>query len=240
MLLAHLAWNTATSTGAIDVTLNPWKLFLEDSEVRKRIERYKLLRGRMHLRFTINGNPFLYGRAMAAYRPRPDYDDFKAPTTAAMITMQQSMLPHIFLDPTSSEGGEMVLPFFSPNNWIELAGGTADEMGTIRLRSINPLNHANSANGICWISVYAWMSDCKLAAPTNKPYATYTAQSGVEPWYHPVIVGAVGFVFTLFYTAYYALQKLYPSLPSLHSPVSSREMNMVLVSSPNPLQLSPE
>lgn len=219
MLLVNVPWNTAVSSGALDLTFNPWKDFLEDTEVRKRIERFKLLRGRMHLRFTINGNPFLYGRALAAYRPRPTYDDFKAPTTAAMTTMQQSMLPHIFLDPTSSEGGEMILPFFSPNNWIELAGGTADEMGTVRLRSINALNHANSANGICWIAVYGWMSDVKLAAPTDRTYATYTAQSGLEPLYYAAAASVCGVFVTLLYSLYYAMRKIFPELPSLHNPV---------------------
>jgi hypothetical protein len=172
----EIIWTVAS--GSFDTTIDPWSLFLNDASVKKRVENFKLLRGNIHIRITINGNPFLYGRAMASYTPRPNYDNFNTTTNGTIVTMQESMKPHIFIDPTSSEAGEMVLPFFCPDNWIELAGSTAEEMGRLRLRSFNNLLHANSATGTAQITVFAWMDNVKMAAPTNNDYGTYTAQSG--------------------------------------------------------------
>lgn len=172
--------NWTVTSGSFDNTINPWKLFVENTQVRNRIEGYKLLQGKMHIRVTINGNPFLYGRAMASYFPRAAKNEFFEPSDATLVTMQESMRPHIFIDPTSSEGGEMVLPFFCPDNWIDLTGGTADLMGTLRIRSFNNLLHANAATGTAQITVFAWMDNVKLAGPTQASYGTYIAQSGDE------------------------------------------------------------
>jgi hypothetical protein len=176
--IASPAWTTAA--GSLTSTLNPWKLFLENTHVRNRVEGYRLLQGKMNIRITINGNPFLYGRAIAAYDPRPNYDEFFKSTDPILELARLSMLPHLFLDPSSSEGGSMTLPFFHPDNWIDLIGQTADSMGTFTIQSINDLLHANSPSGEAQITVFAWMSEVKLCGPTQNAYAAYDAQSGSE------------------------------------------------------------
>jgi len=175
--ISDQAW-TVTS-GSLNYTLDPWSLFLEDTNVRNRIEGYRLLQGTMHLRIAINGGPFFYGRAIAAYEPRHNDNDHSfGAANSEFYTAQLSLLPHVYLDPTTSEGGELVPPFFNPDNWIDLIGDSYRDMGQLRIQSMNDLLHANASTGTVNISVYAWMENVRLAAPTTATYNTYVAQSG--------------------------------------------------------------
>jgi hypothetical protein len=172
-------WTTAA--GSLTFTLNPWTLFLTNTGVRNRVEGYKLLQAKMHIRVAINGSPFLYGRAIMAYEPYALYNKFYATAFNDPIIAQYSMLPHLFVDPSTSTGGTLTLPFFNADNWIDLIGTTYNSMGVLYFQSINDLYHANSAAGSANISIFASLSDVKLSGPTTATYATYDAQSGIEP-----------------------------------------------------------
>jgi hypothetical protein len=173
-----ILWDVVT--GSFDQNYDPWGLFLSDLRVRKRIEGYKLLQGKLHVRIQINGNPFLYGLGVAAYHPYNWYDDLYESPADEMVKARLSMLPKIFIDPTTSTGGDLILPFFNPDNWIDLVGQTAGKMGTLYLRSYNDLQHANSSVGKAEIGIYCWMSDVRLAAPTAAEFDDYDLQSGDE------------------------------------------------------------
>jgi hypothetical protein len=173
-----ILWDVAS--GSFTRSYDPWLDFLNDPHVKRRIEGYRLLQGKLHVRIQINGNPFLYGLAVAAYHPYDWYDDLAESPAAEMVKARLSMLPKIFIDPTTSTGGDLVLPFFNPDNWIDLVGGTAYKMGTLHVRSYNNLQHANAAVGKAEIGIYCWMSDVKLAAPTAGQYGDYDLQSGDE------------------------------------------------------------
>jgi hypothetical protein len=168
-----------TTAGATGAGFNPWTLFLSNPHVADKIRGYRLLQGKLHVRFIINGGPMLYGKLIAAYLPRYNQDDhvILSSLSDAAVT-QLSMFPHVYMDATTSSGGVLDLPFFCPDNWIDLLGGTHDEMGYMIVRSINDLLHANTATANVSIKVYAWMSDVKLCAPTTRAINTYTAQSG--------------------------------------------------------------
>lgn len=175
------------TTGSFDVEIDPWTLFLEDANVRKRVEGYRLFQGQLNLRIAINGGPLFYAKAIAAYEPMHLWNEHSWASTGTDAYIQQlSQYPHVFLDATTSEGGEITCPFFCNNNWIDLIGDGYKDMGVLKLTSINDLLHANSASGTVNISVYAWMDNVRLAAPTSSTFNTYTTQSGIEP----VAVGA--------------------------------------------------
>lgn len=186
------------TAGTLASLVNPWELFLEDPNVRKRVEGYRMMQCELHLRFTINGGPFFYGRAIAAYSPRHTEEGHGLAGPGAFRNAQLSVLPHLFLDPTTSEGGEMVLPFFNPDNWIDLIGGTYSDMGQLRLASLNDLLHANASTGAVNITVYAWAEKVRLAAPTTALYNTYDAQSGEEYIYPVAGVTLLGTIAALF------------------------------------------
>jgi hypothetical protein len=136
--------------------------------VLNRISNYNLLRAKLHLKFVINGNGFHYGRAIASYVPLPDDDDFV--TTRSFFPQDliaASQRPHVYLDPTLSQGGDMILPFFWQENAMNIPRAEWTTMGEVFIQTIQGLKHANGASDSVTISVFAWAEDVSLAVPTS-------------------------------------------------------------------------
>lgn len=157
---------------------NPWKEYFENKRVINRISNYKLLRAKLHLKFTINGNGFHYGRAIASYNPLPEDDTMtidRAFLDADLVAASQR--PHVYLDPTNSQGGEMKLPFFTYYNVLDIVSQDWRNMGEIVIHSMQALKHANGATDTVTINVFAWAEDVKFAVPTQFEPASIGPQS---------------------------------------------------------------
>lgn len=162
-----------------DLQIDPWSLFLNDPLVKRRIEGFKHVRGRLKLRVIITGNPMLFGRFLVFYVPRAttNMHQFAQRFQEACYT-QGTQYPHIFLDPSLGEGGEMELPFFCPENWLDLTeANSVRDMGQLRIETIKQLGHANGTTGTCSFSIFAWMEGAEICAPTAAPYGAWTYQS---------------------------------------------------------------
>lgn len=160
-------------------TIDPWSLFVNDPLVRRRIEGFRHLRGHLKVRAVITGNPLLFGRFILSYEPRASRSMHPAASPLSECRrMQLSQMPHIFLDPTLSEGGEMTLPFFCPENFLDLTNTTSVfDMGRLYLHSMTQMRHANSSSGTCNIRIYAWMEDALICTPTAADYGSWVGQS---------------------------------------------------------------
>lgn len=147
---------------------DPWSLYFESAKVDARISNYKLMRAKLHIKIVVNGNPFFYGRLISSYNPLRLDDDMtidRAFIQADLVEATQR--PHIFLDPTCSQGGEMELPFFVYNNVIDIPNRDWRNMGELVISSMQNLKHANGATGtFVSVSVFAWATDVKFAIPT--------------------------------------------------------------------------
>lgn len=171
-------WGTGTSL-AFDI--DPWNLYFTNPRVINRIANYKLLRADLHVKVVINGNGFHFGRALVNYLPLNQFDDLSS--NAALIRedlVQASQQPHIFLDPTTSTGGEMKLPFFWHENYIDIVDGTWSQMGQLYFRDLNTLKHANGASDKVTITVFAWAENVSVNVLTSRNPILMTPQSGEE------------------------------------------------------------
>jgi hypothetical protein len=172
-------WATSTTLG---FTIDPWSLYWDNARVSNRVANYSLLRANMKVKVVINGNGFQYGRALVAYLPFDVYDQLS--TNSALVPSDlvgTSQLPHFFLDPCTSAGGEMKLPMFNYQNYIEIAESQWSELGSLYVRSLNDLKHANGANDVVTISVFAWAEDVAMSVLTSVEPDTIGPQSGFEP-----------------------------------------------------------
>jgi hypothetical protein len=154
--------------GGLYTKINPWALYWENPRVINRIANYKLLRAKLHLKITINGNAFHYGRIIASYNPLPSDDNMtisRAFIDADVVAASQR--PHIYLDPTNSQGGEMVLPFFTYLNVLDVVNQDWQNMGELVLHSMQNLKHANGAADTVTVNVFAWAEEVRFAIPTN-------------------------------------------------------------------------
>jgi len=176
--IASYDWSTSTQlTGNFD----PWSAFLSNPRVNNRLCNFLLMRGKLHVKFVVNGNGFHYGRAMACYLPLDNFDN--ATVTSSLLegpSVQLSQCPKIFLNPTTNGGGEMVLPFFWHRDYVRLVSNDIEKMGSIYLRDLTGLKHANGATDTCNITVFAWLDDVALSGLTSEDTENLTPQSGTE------------------------------------------------------------
>ncbi len=95
--------------------------------------------------------------------------------------VSNSLRPHIMLYPHLCQGGEMALPFVWPLDWQEFpyphgldTSGRAGTgpllsylMGKLDIRALTPLRTcSSSADGPVTMTLFAWMEDLELTAPT--------------------------------------------------------------------------
>jgi hypothetical protein len=160
---------------------NPWSEYLENPRVSNRIANFNMLRCKLHLKFVINANGFMYSRVLVSYLPFHQWDALtESSSLIPQDAVQESQMPHIFLNPTTSTGGEMILPFVWPENNVHIPTSDWDKLGRITMRSLALLKHANGATGVATISVFAWAEEMSLNVLTSVDPDTMTAQMGLE------------------------------------------------------------
>lgn len=174
--ISETEWAT---NSALNVILDPWSTFIGNPRVVNRMTNFNLFRARMRVKILINGNSFHYGRAMALYHPMHTRDDFTTLGTTKSL-VQGSQMPHVFLDPTTSTGGELCLPFFFEKNNVNLTSLEYQRLGRIHIISLNDLRHANGATDKATVSVFAWLEDVELNMLTSVDMASIVPQSGME------------------------------------------------------------
>lgn len=175
--IASYSW---TMNGALDAVFRPWDLWSKNPRVANRLSNFKNFRGDMHIKVILNGNSFYWGRAMLSYMPWPDDSPWYR-TTGDADVCTASQRPHIYLDPTTSQGGHMVLPFFCPYDCIDFTAPTSmSRIGELWLRSISFLRHAQGLSNPVSVKIYAWVENIQLTSPTSVAIDGLSPQAGDE------------------------------------------------------------
>ncbi len=172
------SFNWGTGTRLFE-SFNPWQLFWENPRNINRISNYNLLRCKMCLKIVINGNGFHYGRAIASYTPLHTSDNFtKDRAFFKEDIVEASQRPHIYLDPTNSQGGTMCLPFVWKYNALSVPKQEWRDMGQIVISTLQNLKHANGADDKVTVAVFAWAEDVVFSTPTSNEPGALVPQSG--------------------------------------------------------------
>lgn len=156
------------------VFIDPWGQFIRNPRVAQKVAHYKLMNFDMHIKVVVNGTPFHYGRAICYYTPLPMYDNLNdyalTGSTVDQLTLN-TQKPHIFINPTTCEGGEMILPFFYPKANVDITSTDITAgLGVLSIDSINNLKHANGAGDPVTVTVYGWAENVKLGVATQQTY----------------------------------------------------------------------
>lgn len=174
--VASYDWGTGVN---LFQTFNPWKAFWENPRIINRITNYNLLRCKLCVKFVLNGNGFHYGRAIASYLPLHTADGFtKDRAFFIEDIVEASQRPHIYLDPTNSQGGTMCLPFVWRQNALDIPEAEWDDMGDIIIHGMQSLKHANGATDSVTVSIFAWAEDVVMSTPTANEPGALVAQAG--------------------------------------------------------------
>lgn len=161
--------------GSIDTELDPWTLFFSNPAVKARLNNYALMRCKLRVKILLNSTPFHYGLVQMSYNPWEGYDGTSDGARSLTIVSQR---PKVFMNPSTNEGGEMVLPFFHLENYIDVTTDIGfSEMGRLHINSYDVLRHANAGTGDISMTVMAWAEDFELCVPTVSS-AMIVSQSG--------------------------------------------------------------
>jgi len=160
------AWLESTAAGFV-ADIEPWDLLLNTSQVKSKLNNYAWFRGKLHLKFVITASPFYYGVLMASYCPIPQYVDAAA-GVGTFSFMGRSQRPHVMLTAADSKGGELVVPFVYPKEYINIKERqNAKDLGIVTFQILSQLRSANGVTGSgVTVQVYAWLSDVQLQGPT--------------------------------------------------------------------------
>jgi len=157
----------------LNTTLQPWDLFLNTTQIRKKIDNYARLTCNLHIKIILNASPFYYGAGLVSYQPltifNPSTISTSLTTNGDAHICALSQQPHFWIYPQTNQGGEMVLPFLNYRTWLNI-GVRADvqAFGSVTIQSPTALLNANSVVGAgVTLQVYAWATDVKICAPTS-------------------------------------------------------------------------
>ncbi len=158
----------ATAVGAMS-SFNPWYSFFNATTIKNKLQNYAYLTCKLHIKTVVNCSPFYYGSVLYAYQPASGFTI--TPNTAdntSIITASQ--LPHYWIYPQTSHGGEMVLPFFWHKTYLDITvASETQNMGKVIPWVVTALAAANGqASGNVNLNTYAWATDVKLHAPTYR------------------------------------------------------------------------
>jgi len=171
-------------------SFNPWTEFFTNSDVLEKINRYRNLRCNLKMKMLINGNSFYYGRALVSYNPYLVNDS----VTLNRAFFEQDLVgasqkPHFLLDPTTSQGGEMTLPFLWPENFLDITrqNWTAD-LGRVTIHDFDVLRHANGGTDPITVSVFLWVENLVLSVPTTSQVQSGFADRELDKFGFPTYV----------------------------------------------------
>lgn len=160
---------TMTQGSPGSTSLNVWQLYFNTTQIRKKLDNYFLLNCNLKLKFVINSTPFMYGAVLASYEPLPTFSaDNVAGGLNGGANVLRSQRPHLWLYPQTNQGGEMLLPFYYYQEWLDVTlQGNLVGMGTLTLEDVIGLKSASGATSqTVTIQIYAWAENVKLAGPT--------------------------------------------------------------------------
>lgn len=158
-------------------------VFLSNKRIANRINNFKYLNCTVNLRVVVSGTPMHYGLALMALNPWEKADgNLDRPGHNNTLTLNQCcQLPKVFIDPSTSTGGELSLPLVLPFNALDLTDlETINECLTMHVRSFNNLDIIGPDVTPAEISIWMWLTDVVLTNPTIDAMPLLSAQSGDE------------------------------------------------------------
>jgi len=167
-LIKTVTWHETDTTGTT-WTLNPWNAFFNSTTTRKKLDNYAFINCSLRVKFVVNASPFYFGSTLVGYQPMAGYYTPSAVTSGSTNAwiIPFSQMPHIWIYPQTSQGGELKLPFFYHKNWLPLTNSDTTNMGLLTGAVVNALMSANGASGTgVTIQIWAWAEDIKLLGPT--------------------------------------------------------------------------
>lgn len=176
IVIGSVPWVSNSATVVLGLTLDPWRLFFSNPRVINRICNYRNLRCNLKVKVMINGSQFHFGRAIVAHSPLGAQDELLNVQSMTQLTS----LPHILLDPSTSQGGVLDIPYLHFWNSYDIVKSDWQGRSSVILAALTPLGHLAGNTENVTITFLAWAEDVLLSCPTSSEPAGIVPQSGDE------------------------------------------------------------
>jgi hypothetical protein len=168
--IASMSWSTSDTIG-VKTSIKPWYLFLNNGNIKKKIDNFAFLRGKLHIKVMVNGTPFQFGLMRMCYSPLLGTvsDKIRTTTSTEPLLTPYSQQPGFFITPAANAGGQMELPFFYHKNWLDITSAAdVQNFGTLTFVIYAPLGVAvTGGSTTVTVQVFAWMTDVELMGSTS-------------------------------------------------------------------------
>lgn len=177
--IGKVSWQVNTP---LDFIVNPWEAWMDNVRVGNRLSNFANFAGNLHIKLVINGNPFYWGGAQLSYMPGAFDRTLNLPWYNTNSNyygdkMSASQRLKIFVDPTLSQGGEMILPFTWEFDMFNMVFDNPEDLGQLWLNDLGTLRHPSLTDAID-ITIYAWCENVQLSAPTRGNISGLQPQAG--------------------------------------------------------------
>jgi hypothetical protein len=162
-------YNLATQ----DATNINTSVFFQDKRIANRLSTFRNMQADLCLKFVVNGNPFMYGRYIAgAYLQSENIFQLNALSPYAL-----SQTNHIYLDVSNSVGGMLRIPYSLHKEAFNLVSNSVTpNLAKIYLAPIIKATALTNTAPVT-LTVFMWLENVVLSAPTDFDSAGYTPQS---------------------------------------------------------------
>lgn len=206
-LIDTIEWTTA-STNSRTYPVSQW---FSQTIIQEKLKNYLGIRGKLHLRFVINGTQMHYGRMLMALEPYPSLfslKNFGASSYTEWTNTNFSQLRSVYLDPACNDSCELELPFIGRSEFYSLIDNPADTGLTnvpfccLHARPIVALRSVGTSVDPVTIRVYAWFSEVSVvgAAMTTlvEPHSGRETSPGVISRVSGAVAGVAGSLANIF------------------------------------------
>ena len=170
-----------------------WDLYFSRPSVRAKLLKYALIKCKLHIRVSVSGMAFHYGKLMVSYVPLYGANPMAfayidgSTTSHGNLNKYLSATPGAkIIDVKSNMPLDMEIPYinFTPacrlyNNSTSVISGATSlgdfvNMGEVVLSSLNDLKATTADASSVSVMVLAWATDVELSGPTNTQLAIVT------------------------------------------------------------------
>lgn len=193
VLIDSFEWGSSSTT--LFRKIVPIQLLRANPVISQRLSKLCFFRTKIHMKILINGGPFYYGRMLCAYNPlrappgntniiRSYTDTTIYSGSNALGNASLTNLPHVILDPCTSKGGELIMPYtyFTATSPISNPSYATLVMGELIFTTLNPLRSVNEdlavSNQSLTVTTYAWFEDIELIGQTTENADPFFPQAG--------------------------------------------------------------
>lgn len=161
--LSYIPWTVGLGIAS---EILPWDLTGETTIINK-LNGFQYFRAKLCIRILINGTPFHYGKLLVAYR-NSFYKSDQPTLGSSQWAMQASTFPHVYLDASTNQSVELVVPFYFDQAYATIsAAGQLPDMGHLHICSLEPLRVASAtASSEISIQVFTRFIEPELIMPS--------------------------------------------------------------------------